>query len=39
MDYYNNIKNEQWLSGLGNMNLKQRLYLFVKYGGYENGTS
>ncbi len=32
MDYYENILKESWLGGEGKISLKQRLYLFVKYG-------
>lgn len=32
MDYFENILNERWLMGNCELNVKQKLYLFVKYG-------
>ncbi len=38
-DYFGNILEERWLSGIGKTSIKQKLYLFVKYGGVAIGAS
>jgi hypothetical protein len=38
-DYYLNIAREGWLRGAAKMSLRDRLYVFVKYGGIERDAS
>ena len=32
MDYLDNVLNERWLGGDWNLSVKEKLFLFVKYG-------
>jgi len=37
-EYYLNMVEERWLRGVEKMSLREKLYVFVVYGGVENGA-